>query len=430
MVAKLFCPCECETKAGKGKKFLMAARFKRPLSDANDKVAFFVAFFTGIVGILAIRVLGDTFYKSGLNFIDFIAIAFAILIIVLYIFYIQSTQNRSSISVDRASDNIYYLGLLFTLTSLAYSLVKISIFTSEASVTTTDLTGLRGNRILTLLPDFGLALFSTIAGIFGRIYLQQLRSDPLDIETEAREELGRSVRELRLTIGEVVGQLNALSAQTRVSLTELGQNVSKTLEDTAKKSSDAYGALSDGINSVSEKMERQALEIVQYTENTSSRMGALISKLDANLNGLAEFPNSLSENFEFAAAKINELSEQLTSTAQTHKELSASIVASSGQVRSLFSEETWAAFSVELANAKNSISQLTAEITELGTTLANSAAAYGARAEQINTLGTSIENTQNAIKENTESIENASNAYIDALTESAEQLRNRTDKIR
>ena len=408
----------------------MAARFKRPLSDANDKVAFFVAFFTGIVGILAIRVLGDTFYKSGLNFIDFIAIAFAILIIVLYIFYIQSTQNRSSISVDRASDNIYYLGLLFTLTSLAYSLVKISIFTSEASVTTTDLTGLRGNRILTLLPDFGLALFSTIAGIFGRIYLQQLRSDPLDIETEAREELGRSVRELRLTIGEVVGQLNALSAQTRVSLTELGQNVSKTLEDTAKKSSDAYGALSDGINSVSEKMERQALEIVQYTENTSSRMGALISKLDANLNGLAEFPNSLSENFEFAAAKINELSEQLTSTAQTHKELSASIVASSGQVRSLFSEETWAAFSVELANAKNSISQLTAEITELGTTLANSAAAYGARAEQINTLGTSIENTQNAIKENTESIENASNAYIDALTESAEQLRNRTDKIR
>ena len=66
-----------------------------------------------------------------------------------------------------------------------------------------------GIQVLSLLPDFGLALFSTIAGIFFRIFLQQLRNDPLDVETEAREELGIAIRQLRVTIGEVVGSLSS-----------------------------------------------------------------------------------------------------------------------------------------------------------------------------------------------------------------------------
>ena len=95
--------------------------------------------------------------------------SFAITVLLLYGLYIYSTKNRSGISVDRASDNIYYLGLLFTLASLAYSvliLLSKGIDTKKTS----------GNAVLvlSLLPDFGLALFSTIAGIFGRIVLQQL----------------------------------------------------------------------------------------------------------------------------------------------------------------------------------------------------------------------------------------------------------------
>ena len=124
------------------------------------------------------------------------------------------------------------MGLLFTLASLAYSLIKLSISdqASEQGIAS-------AKQVLTLLPDFGLALFSTIAGIFGRIYLQQMRNDPLDVETEAREELGIAIRQLRETIGQVVTNLNGLSAQTNVTLTELNQSVSKTLETTANENS-------------------------------------------------------------------------------------------------------------------------------------------------------------------------------------------------
>ena len=38
-----------------------------------------------------------------------------------------------------------------------------------------------------------------------------MRNDPLDVETEAREELGIAVRSLRDTIGQVVSNLNGLS---------------------------------------------------------------------------------------------------------------------------------------------------------------------------------------------------------------------------
>ena len=129
----------------------------------------------------------------------------------LYSLY-RCYKNRASISVDRASDNAYYLGLIFTLFSLSVSLIKLagSGRNPEEPV-----------AVINLLSDFGIALFSTITGITCRIILQQLRNDPMDVENEAREELGVAVRQLKSSITTVTGSLNTLSEATRLSLTEL-----------------------------------------------------------------------------------------------------------------------------------------------------------------------------------------------------------------
>ena len=168
---------------------------------------------------------------------DILAILTAMIIIGLYVTYIQISKNRSSVSVDRASDNVLFRFVIYSRISI-YSLIKLSIFSANSEQNIAS-----ARDVLTLLPDFGLALFSTIAGIFGRIYLQQMRNDPLDVETEAREELGIAVRSLRDTIGQVVSNLNGLSAQTNVTLTELKQTVSKTLESTASEN-DSSGKIS------------------------------------------------------------------------------------------------------------------------------------------------------------------------------------------
>ena len=68
-----------------------------------------------------------------------------------------------------------------------------------------------------MLPDFGIGLFSTIFGMGFRTALQQMRNDPADIETAARDELGVAIHELRGKVGQIVADLNGLSAQMNVT---------------------------------------------------------------------------------------------------------------------------------------------------------------------------------------------------------------------
>ena len=382
----------------------MKPRFKRPLNDQHDKLIFILAFSAGIIGILGIRIFGDIFYASALNFVDVVAILYAITIIVLYVLYIYLSTDRSSISVDRASDNIYYIGLLFTLTSLAYSLIKLSAYSPATAGP-----GATSDQIISLLPDFGLALFSTIAGIFGRILLQQMRADPLDIETEAREELGRSVRELRLTIGEIVAQLNGLSAQTRLSLTELGQNVSQTLSDTAQKSGEAYDALSAGILRVNEKLENHALSIGEQAKNTSAMMEQMLTAANTSLIAIGDLPVSLAEKFDTAAIRINEISTNISETAEAQKSLALSVSNISGDLRKMFSENSWDDFSERINSTKEQLSLLTEELTQLSEKISQSVSLYDSQIKNLSQAGSHFNGAEKLVNDTSSLLTAASN---------------------
>jgi hypothetical protein len=408
----------------------MKARFKRPLDDSKDKSAFFLAFFIGIFGILGPRIVGDSYFDAGLNFIDFLAIAFAIFIIFAYGLYISSTRDRSSISIDRASDNIYYLGLLFTLSSLAYSLVKLALFSTGVSTPSSEGVEFRGGQIISLLPDFGLALFSTIAGIFGRIFLQQMRSDPLDVETDAREELGLSIRELRMTIGEVVGQLNALSAQTRVSLTELSQNVSQTLTETAEKSLEAYDVVSGGIGRVSDGLEQQAMEIAEHSSKTSQQFGEILSAIKGHLDKTAELPVSMSDAFSEVTSNLTEISSRLTETSVSQRELSTSLISTIEKLHSVFSDNDWKDFSIQIEKIHSNFASLAGEASSLSTQLSGAKSRVDGDIQKIAEAGDELVKSGAVMVDTSQAVEKAGETYVETLIESASKLRDQTDEIR
>ncbi len=66
-----------------------------------------------------------------------------------------------------ASDEAYYLGLLYTLVSLILAILQLFVFTTSDA----GPDGLR-ERTNSLIGSFGIALTSTVAGILGRILLQ------------------------------------------------------------------------------------------------------------------------------------------------------------------------------------------------------------------------------------------------------------------
>ena len=89
-------------------------------------------------------------------------------------------QNKQVKQRDRAGDDLYYLGLLLTLISLIYALVSLFILQD----TREDVQA----RVDELIGNFGIALLSTVAGILGRILLQDSSDERLDSTPAGRRD--------------------------------------------------------------------------------------------------------------------------------------------------------------------------------------------------------------------------------------------------
>ena len=96
------------------------------------------------------------------------------------IFYaaLMATARLLRLRDDQAGDNLYYMGFLFTLTSLAVSLYQFSSTGSSEQI----------------VRNFGIAIASNIAGIPLRILFHQMRRDPAEVESTARIELADASR--------------------------------------------------------------------------------------------------------------------------------------------------------------------------------------------------------------------------------------------
>lgn len=173
---------------------------------------------------------------------------------------------------DQAGDNLYYMGFLFTLTSLAVSLYQ---FSGEGSAET-------------IVRNFGIAIASTIAGIALRIFFHQMRRDPAEVEATARLELADASRRVKRELDGTVLEFAYFRRMTQQSMadaleemkTMLGEmrqtmageleqmsgRISGPLEETSRKSGDTVDAL---VDRVAEALDDVSERLVQQTENFS-----------------------------------------------------------------------------------------------------------------------------------------------------------------
>src|SRR6202166_1466325 len=150
---------------------------------------------------------------------------------------------------DQSGDNLYYMGFLFTLTSLAVSLDQFSSAGSAEQI----------------VQNFGIAIGSTIAGITLRIFFNQMRRDPVEVEQAARLELADASRKVRRELESTVLEFGSFRRATQQSITDavdeidtflkeakdriVGQlegfarDANKPLQDASKKSGDTVEEL-------------------------------------------------------------------------------------------------------------------------------------------------------------------------------------------
>jgi ElaB/YqjD/DUF883 family membrane-anchored ribosome-binding protein len=230
---------------------------------------------------------------------------------------------------DQSGDNLYYMGFLFTLTSLAVSLYQ---FSAEG-------------KAEQIVQNFGIAIASTIAGITLRILFNQMRRDPVEVEATARLELAdasrRVKRELESTVlefgyfrrmaqqsitdalDEVKETLGDASDKLATEIRKFALTAGKPLEDASRKSGETLDNLNDRVAKTLEDVTaRLAHEGEQLSQSTASIVKALDGvatkltslqtpdqlieiKLTPVIQGLTRAINSFSKSAEIQAKTID-----------------------------------------------------------------------------------------------------------------------------
>ena len=161
-----------------------------------------VAFCGGLALIIGVRLLAPQF--GGEMAAAAIAAGIAVGVVAWLGLYYHRDEGRDRGS---AGDDLYYLGLLFTLCSMSHTLIELVVDADDAPA-----------RFQQLIGSFGIALVSTIAGILGRILLQSgtAADPPPQSEQQPKptgEAAGRSV-----AAAEEIAKANQDVAQEMLSL--------------------------------------------------------------------------------------------------------------------------------------------------------------------------------------------------------------------
>lgn len=213
--------------------------------------------------------------------------------IVLMILYaaLLAFVPRLSLRPDQSGDNLYYLGFLYTLTSLGVSLYQ---FTAEGSADT-------------IVRNFGVAIGSTITGVALRVLFGQMRRDPVEIERTARLELADAARRVRRELDSTVVEMahfrrsqeqavrdsfleiakrteeagNALITALEVTSRKSSEPLNAAAERTATMLQELLGAVAEVLNVGTTRVSEASADLARATQDISRSFDALTKRATA-----------------------------------------------------------------------------------------------------------------------------------------------------
>lgn len=225
---------------------------------------------------------------------------------------------------DQSGDNLYYMGFLFTLTSLGVSLYQYSSSGSPDEI----------------VKNFGIAIASTIAGISLRIFFNQMRRDPVEVEHFARLELAEASRKVKRELESTVLEFAYFRRATQQSITDSLEEVksilgeaktsftgqlkdfaetsSEPLEKASKKSGDTIDGLSARItktlDDISSRLAEQSRLIADSSSATVQALDAVVTKLKAMQTPEQVIEIKLNPTIQGLSRAVN----NFTKSAETH----------------------------------------------------------------------------------------------------------------
>lgn len=249
------------------------------LSTAMSAIVFMAFVAVGCAYIIAAKLFG-----VAALFVTFVPVA----IMVAYAL-LQSLSRSLYLRDDQLGDNLYYMGFLFTLTSLGVSLYQFSASRAAEEI----------------VQNFGIAIGSTIAGIGLRVIFNQMRRDPIEIERTMRLELAEAARRVRRELDASVVEFGYFRRTAQQSAADSFDQMTERFDDIVAKLLTSLEAVTERLSG---PVEAAARTLTEATREVAGNMGAALAASAAQLTSETE---RLSERVGAIAGALDEVVERL-----------------------------------------------------------------------------------------------------------------------
>lgn len=265
----------------------MARNSKRPMDLGAKRHAlfFFLIYIVGAILLTFEKTFIYSFFSSESGLAKAIIIATAMVLMGIYVFFVTLVP-ATKLRTDVAADNVYYLGFLFTLTSLA---IALSIDSADA-----------------ILANFGVAIISTLIGIAARVGLNQLRVDPTDIEEASRLELSGATSRVKAELNETVRQLTEFRQISMQVMSEGYADVQKNVETISTQV----------LQSLEELVKQSAKPLEEVAERTRAANTEAVKSID----DFTKSSKALTKSHKEMSAQIAQVNNALTSLSQHYSD--------------------------------------------------------------------------------------------------------------
>ena len=257
-------------------------------SPERDRWIFFGFFVVGVVFILVLKT------AVGSQVV-------ATLVPCLFMFWYAGLQWDSRArepKPDANGDNLYYLGFLYTLTSLGHALYRFSTEQEDTEV---------------IVTNFGIAISTTILGMALRILLGRPGfDDPPAVEASARRDLASAARRLRAELEYAAADFGGFRSEARRDFKDFRERLAQDADSTHAVVAKTIDGLERAIENFEQGTRKAVETIVDRTrelERSAAALGAFehaVDRLDTRTTAAVEAIGGQSTALATGAAKIGE----------------------------------------------------------------------------------------------------------------------------
>lgn len=320
--------------------------------DTLDRAAFILAFVAGTVGSIVLKMMGvHPFGVAG--FAAAILCGYALL---------SWLSGKMMLEPEVLGDNCYYLGFLFTLTSLGYTLYRVAA--PGQATAQTDL-------LPEVISGFGVALSSTIVGVFLRVLLMQIRPDIMVRDRETRKELQDQVRDFRVALSECVQDIRTFSTESIQMAVEREAKIAESIDVAVKRAEErleeSSGIITDTLKHTVESQAQTIFEEITKAVGDSSQVA--VQEMQAGLTKIGESAKTLRKAhvgaLEEQRGNAITIQEDLRSIGDSVSSLSRSLRTLDEDLRDVPITKSMATFKGRLTRSTNDLARLTERISEV-----------------------------------------------------------------